>query len=705
MIDSLLPRPHIIKLRNEKSAEDFGKFKEWMNNLGIETSHQDLLPGLNTFVNDLSGLGLSLKNENIIRSEKYSEILGTNQIVAFWNIEAEETSHSALLQSCIKKYDDYSQKVQKDTILTNELIEKEGYILSVDKEGIFIISQEPRGCYNGLQTIFQAIKWCSVNQTPLFEGDIFDFPEIDKRAFHLDLKDLMPTFDYIKALIKDLAHYKYNCITIEYEDKFPFHDYLKPIVHKDAWKEFEFREIMDLCKENFIEIIPLIQVFGHVEFIIEKEEFQHLQETPDGKPINLVDTYEVWSLCPLHEESEKLARALVDQMVEAHPDSEYLHIGADEVYQLGTCPKCREYLKTHTKSELYIEFINKIANYILEKGKKPIMWHDYLLKYPENLDQLNKDIVIMYWIYKTWRNENFSKDEEEAGKILPQFEFFHEKGFKTMGAPSISSDFDLLIPNLRSRIENIAGQSIRAKESGSLGLLITSWVCCANPMDTQLIGIYLGSEMMWAPPSDWNSDSFDWEHYDQSIQTQIFQIVAEKTINCLKSLFTASERRRNIYPNDEAIEQIPKSTANLNKLKSLAKENHQVIDSMLMALEFLTFISDTFGNLTTLIEIFKPYSESEEQTALFPTMDFLFELSDKFHGLEKKFNGYLDKAEKYYIEDVKQIVPGQWAIINAMDRYNVAEWLVNLDKNFAQLTEILDKTIMDILRQEMEFNF
>jgi len=704
MYETLMPKPIFFQGEVPKGKKNWWSVSEWRKDMELALNAPLLMGYIPTFIEKCRELGIQVKDKPKLLEDLSIDIHEKNKWAFLYKKDTDQDELNEWLQDALKKAITLKEQHSSKEESNPDLINKEGYYLWIDHVGMIIYANASHGCFNGLQTFLQMAKWAELNTTDeeFVSIEIADYPKTDKRAFHLDLKDLMPSVEYTKDLLEKMAHYKYNCVVIEYEDKFPYEGYLSPVVHEHAWSRKQFHEIMQLCENLFLEVIPLIQIFGHVEFILEKEEFKHLQETPDGKPIDLKDTYQVFSLCPLHSESEKLAFEIVDQIIEAHPNSEFIHIGADEVYQLGNCPKCKKYLEDHTKSELYIQFINKVATRVLEHNKFPIMWHDYLLKYPENLEQLHKDIVIMYWIYKSWRDENLSEEEKEAGKILPHFEFFQEKGFRTMGAPSISSDFDLLIPNLRTRIENIAGQAMRVKESESLGTLITSWVVCANPLDTQICGVCIGAELMWDPPNDWHSDKLPWNHYEKALQTQLFTLQEHQHRPWLKELFEATERRRKIYPAKVAMQKIPHTIKNTQKIKEQANSNQEIIQAMLLGLDFLRFLSDLMEGYEETIKNFKPYSEAEGERTEFPTMEKLAELLERFQYASYTFEKKIQEAESYYIDETQQILPDQWMIIYGMERYHPPDWIIQLEKNLSKLIDGLDGTLMSILRQQME---
>jgi hypothetical protein len=598
------------------------------------------------------------------------------------------------LGKMIESFHNYCAHYHKD----EKLIKAEGYCLSINLHDIMVVAQGVRGCFYAIQTLRQLYNWGELNESdsgiPMVH--IFDYPRLEIRAFHLDMKKLTPTYAYVKDLLYFLANYKYNCIMIEFEDKFPYEGLLEPIVHKLAWNKGQHDEILKLCDALFIEVVPLIQVFGHVETYISKPAFKHLQETASGKPTELT-CYESWSLCPLHPESIQFAFTMVDQIANAHPQSRYIHIGADEVYQLGSCPKCAEYLKNHSKSELYILYINQVAKRVIEKGKIPIMWHDYLQKFPENLDLLDKNIIVMYWIYQTWRNL------PETERILPGYEFFKGRGCKVMGAPSISSDFEMFLPNYRTRIENIAGQAQRCMESQSLGLLLTSWVVCANPLDTQLVGTAIAGSLMWSPIQNWRE--IPWKIFDAAIQTQFFGIPLQKQIEWLETLANAGELARRVYPTESAREMIPQALNQTSVLKALATKQVSVIESMLLGLEFRKICGELIQIYFTINRYFKDYAENESDFSAIPSMDLIRVAVEKMNGKIAEFQSIQQKAVQYYTIDLHQIEVGEWDWFYKWERYNVSEWAGKLPGLMDGLLERLDALLLHLYRFEMELKF
>ena len=83
---------------------------------------------------------------------------------------------------------------------------------------------------------------------------------------------------------------------------------------------------------------------------------------------------------------------------------ESIHIGCDEVWLLGCCTECKEYLNSGSnKNQLFIDFVAKIAEFVRKTfGINVIIWDDMLrdsdiesiIKY-----NLNNLVEPMVWHY------------------------------------------------------------------------------------------------------------------------------------------------------------------------------------------------------------------------------------------------------------------------------------------------------------------
>jgi hexosaminidase len=92
-------------------------------------------------------------------------------------------------------------------------------------------------------------------------------------------------------------------------------------------------------------------------------------------------------------------KTLLDEMMELFPESPFIHIGGDEAAYpaWAHCTDCVAYMKEHgiaDAHELYSEFVGRIARFVLDRGRTPIVWEGF----PEKgVHHIPKETVVIAW--------------------------------------------------------------------------------------------------------------------------------------------------------------------------------------------------------------------------------------------------------------------------------------------------------------------
>ena len=355
---------------------------------------------------------------------------------------------------------------------------EEEYLLEVNKKYVAILGKSSRGLFYGLQTLLQImIKEGNKTIVPCLR--IHDFPALAIRGAHFDfrMQCLRPRFDYLKKAIKTLARYKINTILWEYEDKFPYKKH--PLITSPvAFCREEVNELLTLARQYHIQVIPLLQSLGHVDYILQYEEYAHLRE----------DKNNISQYCPLNPESFKLFKELCSELLPFHTDTPYFHVGADETRLLGRCPKCKERASTEGKFALYQNYMEQVFDFLHKNSKTPIIWGDMLLTHKEKIESFPKKVEIMDWEYETTEVEK-----------LTSVDFLREHGFKVWSAPSTRSGLSgNIFPYYRVHIPNIAAYIDKAVESSAAGVVTTSWASSNVPFEATWYGLLYTAEHSWA---------------------------------------------------------------------------------------------------------------------------------------------------------------------------------------------------------------
>lgn len=273
------------------------------------------------------------------------------------------------------------------------------------------------------------------------------------RGFHLDLRSEVMTMPALKKFANELADLKINTLVMEWEATFPY-EKEATITNKYAYKPQEIKDFIQYCTSLGIDVIPIHHCFGHVEWILRHDRYRYLSE----------DKKEISQMCPMKiVEAKTVFRSLFKEMAAYHP-SQYFHIGGDETYLLGSCDKCKEKVAKEGKSKLFVDYIKAMCEIVTEMGKIPVLWADIILKYPEAINEMPKNVIYVDWNYG-WKTNYF-------GDMQKLF----DAGVTFWGAPSLRSSPDnMYLTTWNTHFNNQKDFIPFARKSNYKGMIMTSW--------------------------------------------------------------------------------------------------------------------------------------------------------------------------------------------------------------------------------------
>jgi hypothetical protein len=283
----------------------------------------------------------------------------------------------------------------------------------------------------------------------------------------------------------------------------------------------EMAALTEYARDRHIEISPLVQGLGHATFILKHDQYARLRELPDNR----------WAFCPMDEGTYEVLFDLYEDAIEATPGSRYLHIGGDEVGNIGICPRCKPFADKEGMLKLNLYWLKKVCDFIIEKGRIPIFWDDMPLKqvgvYESTWDNsVTGEQALKAWtdggvklekvisefpencIYMRW---NYSQ-ALQPGNILA-LDWYRDHGLKVMIATAAQTGATLLPYDDREGEDPNGIASIRsfiqlAAEKKIGGMLCTSWDDNSPHMETYWRGWIASAEYSWTPEGR-NLEEFD----------------------------------------------------------------------------------------------------------------------------------------------------------------------------------------------------
>ena len=218
----------------------------------------------------------------------------------------------------------------------------------------------------------------------------------------------------------------------------------------------EVRSFVDYARSLGFEVIPEVQSFGHVQYITyahpeiaERAEINPAVLDTRGEDARPPEFY-AHCYCPSLEESYRIICDVIDEIVEVVRPARFVHMGHDEIYQIGVCPRCRG----KDPAELYAKHVQRMHDYLAEKGLRMMIWSDMLQPTETHYgtsparDTIPRDIVLLDFIWY------FHFDLDMEDHLLPY-------------------GFEVLMGNLYS--SHYPRYASRAAKSGVLGGEVSTW--------------------------------------------------------------------------------------------------------------------------------------------------------------------------------------------------------------------------------------
>ena len=334
----------------------------------------------------------------------------------------------------------------------------QGYSIKCTNRCIEMLAGDEAGAFYGLQTLTQILHQSGA-KVPEFQ--ISDNPDFKQRGMMLDISRCkVPTMESLKKYIDCLASLKLNQLQLYTEHTFAFSRHETVYYDSSPMTSEEIIEIDAYCSKKYIELVPNFNSFGHFERWLKHPEYRHLAESPDGFEFPWGGRAESGGVLYPDDKSLTLIDSLYDELL-PNFSSKFFNIGCDETWELGQ-GKSKEKTDKEGTEKVYFDFLLKLADLVKKHKRKMMFWGDIILKQPELINELPKDVIALNWGYEADHPYN-----EECAK-------FANAGVPFYVCPGTSS-WNSIIGVWEKARKNLLNAAENGLKFGAEGYLITDW--------------------------------------------------------------------------------------------------------------------------------------------------------------------------------------------------------------------------------------
>jgi hypothetical protein len=423
---------------------------------------------------------------------------------------------------------------------------RESYSLHVTPKGAEIRAASSAGLFYGVQTLVQMVE-ASGRQAVLPVAEIRDWPALAYRGFMMDFSHgQLLRVSEIKRQVDLLARFKANQYYFYSEASIEFEGY--ELLNPDGrYTRDEVREVIEYARQRHIDVVPCMELYGHMHDLFRVEKFADL-----GLP-RYGDEFD-----PRNPRVLAALDGWVGQTAKLFP-SPWYHVGFDEPWSLGkigTEPG-KDPFKT------FVEVLSHVAREAKARGKRLMFWADInqgastLSNHPELIRELPAGTIAVPWTY-------------EAHTNYPSFvEPLAKANIPTLVAPAIWN-WNEIFPDYHRSFFNISGLTAAGRKFKTLGILNTGWTDSAQTIYRQsLPGLAFGAA------AGWQSGVVDTNTFFADYCAQMYPApVAAEVAPALEELSVVEEMFEHILQNttQHAFWRDPLAPAALARLESQQAE-------------------------------------------------------------------------------------------------------------------------------------
>ena len=269
------------------------------------------------------------------------------------------------------------------TIGTAEAIDSKDslYTINVTENGICIAADTEKGLIKGYITLLDQIKAIDLEegQTILAVDccEIKDSPQIANQMAHFCIFPDTELWELHKFL-RLCGMLKYSHVVLEFWGMIQY-DVLKELSWSHAFTKEQIRPLIQEANDMGMEIIPMFNHWGHAAASrVMHGKHVVLDQNPRLQTLFNEDGW-TWNIN--NPKTRELLKRIRQELIELCGEGNYFHLGCDEAYNFKI---------DKGNAHMLTDFLNEIAEELMQQGRRAIMWGDMLVAKRPEYDPKNR---------------------------------------------------------------------------------------------------------------------------------------------------------------------------------------------------------------------------------------------------------------------------------------------------------------------------
>lgn len=314
------------------------------------------------------------------------------------------------------------------------------------------------------QSVFYAAMQLEIylSKHELYMGCIEDWPDLNTRGYYFDItRGRVPTLESLKELVDDIVSVRGNQLQLYIEHSFLYQAYPEMSAGWDGLSALDIKKLDDYCHERYVELVPSIASFGHLYHALKLPQHQEFCELDNDEDVEFswIDRMNHHTVNVSNEASINFIDTLLRPFMGLFRSNKF-NICADETFDLGK-GKAKGLVATQGEGAVYLDFLLKVMNILAKDNYQVMFWGDILLKFPEEIHRLPKNVICLNWLYA-------KEPDEEKVKCFSNLEVEQILCPAVWGWNRMINNYDIAVGNVSTMVDF-------AVKHQTEGVLVTDW--------------------------------------------------------------------------------------------------------------------------------------------------------------------------------------------------------------------------------------